>query len=247
MAQGKSNMDALAAAVPKPAPRPTIAPYDPAYVYQPAPMLRPERRASGLVDSLQFLRFTNYAPQTDRQRRAMELCERFAADFDPDAPNCGVPGLTLYSSPDKCGVGKTHLACAIGNALLSRGYPFVKFCTLKRIMREIKATFGQSGETTRSVVDSYLAPRVILLDDCGKEPTPSEFELSEWFDLVDEWVNRGTRVVRTTNDTQQDSLKKYGHPITSRLKKLCSHTYIEMDGEDYRMRDSEFDHFYGVL
>lgn len=66
----------------------------------------------------------------------------------------------------KVGTGKTHLACAIGNYVLSLGKT-VKYITTYQAIASIKETYRDSGRSETDVYKEYLEPDLLILDEVG--------------------------------------------------------------------------------
>jgi len=67
----------------------------------------------------------------------------------------------------KPGTGKTHLACAIGLALMRDQIP-VRYTTALRAMNLIKATYSLNSEFTEyEILSQYTKPQLLILDEVG--------------------------------------------------------------------------------
>lgn len=90
--------------------------------------------------------------------------------------------LALLGEP---GAGKTHLICAIANALMKRGIPCLYFPHVE-VFSELKTLAHRSGED--AVDDRIRAARsvpVLVWDDLFKgRKTPTDFELEVTFNIV---------------------------------------------------------------
>jgi DNA replication protein DnaC len=106
--------------------------------------------------------FESYRLDTDTkaQALALKICKAYAARFDDRLKAGG--GLVLCGTP---GTGKTHLACAIANAVMSKGLSVV-YTTAFRMMDEIKGGFNapRGGPDPKQKFES---PRLLILDEIG--------------------------------------------------------------------------------
>ena len=106
--------------------------------------------------------FANFNTVTDSDRCALDTCKAYADDFVAalDAGKClifaGVPGT-----------GKTHLACAIANSIISSGHSAL-FTTAGDLIRQIRATWNrQSEKTEEQIIRELAAIDLLLIDEVG--------------------------------------------------------------------------------
>jgi DNA replication protein DnaC len=74
------------------------------------------------------------------------------------------------------GVGKTHLACAIGNALLHRGNTVV-YCTISEFFSFVKASWKSRDSEEIEVIQRFVEPDMLILDEIGVQSG------SDWEDV----------------------------------------------------------------
>ena len=105
-------------------------------------------------------------------------------------------GKGLYIDGE-IGAGKTHLAVCIAMDCLEVGWS-VKLTSMRDITRRLRATWGNRGVDEEGVFASLMRPRILILDDLGKE-SMTEAVLRDLFDLVDMRKDRMLPIIVTTN------------------------------------------------
>jgi DNA replication protein DnaC len=123
-------------------------------------------------------------PSLDR-KRVLDLCELgFVDRCEP----------VLWIGPS--GVGKTHLAIALGVRACEAGYR-VRFVRAYPLLKRLYAALAD--DTLESLLDELAQPDVLILDELGNHPKkPEEDFAGVLFELVARRHRRGT-IVLTTN------------------------------------------------
>lgn len=95
------------------------------------------------------------------QPNAYKIAKAFVAEFDTKL-KCGA-GLMLWGD---VGTGKTHLACAIANAVRRKMHS-VLYCTAIEAVMLIKSCWkrGDSGLTEYDVYSRFADPELLILDE----------------------------------------------------------------------------------
>lgn len=172
-------------------------------------------------------------------QQARFLAESFTKEYPQVGDKEGL-GL-LFMGPS--GVGKTHLAVAILQGLVERGFRTL-FCDYKDLLKQIQKSYNPESQTSEfSVLGPVLETEILVLDDLGAG------KLSTWvLDTVGHILNtryneRLTTVI-TTNYLdrparpsrrlrQEDTLAdRVGERIRSRLHEMCR--LVEIESEDFR-------------
>lgn len=167
-------------------------------------------------------------------------------------PNTEKPGLLLIGEP---GTGKTHLAVAALNILISRGFEGL-FFDYQNLLERIRAGYdAASGQSDREAYRTALDAEILLLDDLGAH------RVTDWVEdtvtsIVTYRCNNRKPLIATTNLPDPDAgstvvergagagMKVYarvtlaeriGIRARSRLFEMCR--VIRMPQvEDYRLR-----------
>lgn len=132
-------------------------------------------------------------------KRAPRMKEAFDAALE-FAQGASLPWLVLASPP---GTGKTHLAYAIANKIISDAWATVRFWVVVDLldkMREIFATSQSDSTIIPQREFEYLAftPQILILDDLGAEKYTAWVN-EELFQVIDKRYREGKGLVITTN------------------------------------------------
>src|SRR6266446_2248572 len=134
------------------------------------------------------------------------------------------------------GLGKTHLATALGYAACLEGHS-VLFANAINVINELSAAQKQGG--LKMQFKKYLAPTVLILDEVGYLPI-DQHGADLLFQTISQRYERGS-IVLTTNKAfkQWPSIFNNDSTITSAvLDRLLDHAEtIVIEGSSFRMKD----------
>jgi DNA replication protein DnaC len=217
-----------------------------------------EQAAKGDLDYQGFLARALDAEWRGRQQRGIEsrlrlarfpwikTLDQFDFEFQPSLDRKVVRELAGVSFLERAenvvllgppGVGKTHLAIALGIKAVEAGSS-VLFLTLESLMgRLVRARHENRLERT---LQQFAYPRLLVLDELGYLPLTRD-EASLFFRLLVRRYERGSLIV-----TSNKSFADWGEIVsdhvlaTAILDRLLHHaTTLNIKGESYRLREKK--------
>ena len=139
--------------------------------------------------------------------------------------------LLLLGPP---GVGKTHIAIALGVEVIKNGFT-TYFTTVDEITRRLKST-KEEGFTRR--MKAYTRTSLLIIDEMGYLPLNRD-EANLLFSVVNSRYERGSIII-----TSNKSVTKWGEYLsdhvlaTAILDRLLHHSYvIVIKGKSYRLKN----------
>lgn len=188
-----------------------------------------------LCKKLGGIRALTYTFETFTGTAGTAVALKAAEAFDPARGN-------LYLSGE-CGTGKTHLATAVINRLvtLQKKYDqydakfqmarflFTQPATILRQMR------GTDGETERRIIEDHGSAKCLVLDDLGSERY-TDYAAQSLYEIVNYRYMHDLNGLIVTSNLSMDSLaSKLGDDrIPSRLSEMCQ--VVTLGGGDYRIQ-----------
>jgi DNA replication protein DnaC len=139
--------------------------------------------------------------------------------------------VLLYGS---AGVGKSHIAQALGHQACRLGYE-VLFTKAIKLFRFLLA--GRADHSWEKRMKKYLVPDLLIIDDfalSGLTPTQAE----DFYEIVAERHLKSSIII-TSNRPPQDWIPLFPDPVmaNSALDRLVHHAHhLIMEGESYRKK-----------
>ena len=130
------------------------------------------------------------------------------------------------------GVGKSHLAQALGHEAVRRGYD-VLFLRTSRMLNHLNG--GRADSSYEKRLLTYLRPDVLILDDFGLKPMrpPASEDL---YEVIDGRYQKGATIL-TTNRAFSEWLELFDQAVlgSAALDRLAhGATQLVLTGESYR-------------
>lgn len=167
----------------------------------------------------------SFQPSID-ERQVRELA---TLTFVQEASN-----IILLGPP---GVGKTHLAVALGIEAIRQGVG-VYFVTAHTLVEDLKRAYADNRLDRRMRV--YIAPKVLIIDEVGYRPFDS-VGAAMLFQLVSARYERGA-IILTSNKGFGEWGEIFGDTVvaTAILDRLLHHSHIiNIRGESWRLREKK--------
>jgi DNA replication protein DnaC len=135
-----------------------------------------------------------------------------------------------------CGLGKTHLAIALGLAACQQRHT-VLFATAVEIVNQLVA--AQATHQLASELKRYRRPRVLILDELGYLPI-DKAGADLLFQVFSQRYERGSTII-TTNQSYKNWLRIFNNDSTMTsavLDRVLHHAEtVAIEGRSYRMKD----------
>ena len=144
-------------------------------------------------------------------------------------------GLFLYGS---VGSGKSYIACAIANAVISEYSYSVKMRNFAQILNDLQK--GGFNIDRNEYIDNLTNPTLFILDDFGIERT-TEYALEQIYNIINARYLKSRPTIITTNlnfkdiETEQDDVML--NRIYSRIIEMC--LPLRISGVDRRKVQSK--------
>lgn len=160
----------------------------------------------------------------NQMKKIYDYCYAYAYNFSHSSQSLFMTG--------NAGLGKTHLACSIGNVCMERGYT-VLYSSAQSLFYKIE----QSRYSDEDVISDILSCDLFILDDLGAENI-SSYSLSIFYNIINTRMITNRPCIYTSNITSQTMLqKRYGEKISSRLLGSCQR--LPFIGDDIRILKSK--------
>lgn len=168
--------------------------------------------------------FDNFAATTADQQHALTVCRDYAESF-ADGARRGA-GLILSGRP---GTGKSHLAAAVLQSVLSQD---VRYLTCMDLIRAVRDTWRRDSDKSETQLLGYLERLdLLVIDEVGMQ-YGTDGEQTIIFDVLDRRYREVRPTMLLTNQDRAGFAAFIGERTFDRLKETCS--WVSFDWPSYR-------------
>lgn len=187
------------------------------------------RAASGIPTRFAERTFDGYAATVGGQKIALGVCRAFA-DAWPDKLAAGA-SLVLTGGP---GTGKTHLACAVANAVMESHLAAVAFGTVATLLRHIKDTYRKDAtKSEQDAIDDLVRPDLLIVDEVGVQ-VGSEHEKLLMFEVLNSRYQECRPTILISNLAATELETFLGQRVMDRYRECGS--VLAFDWQSHRGR-----------
>jgi DNA replication protein DnaC len=176
----------------------------------------------------------------------LKTLDQFDFSFQPSLDRKLIKRLSTLKFVEECenviflgppGVGKTHLAIALGLEAVKANYS-VYFATLQDLLSALAKARGQNQDRLEAKLRGLTKPKLLIIDEVGYLPLDG-WEARMVFQLVSQRYERGS-IILTSNKSYGDWGKIFPDQVMAAaiLDRLLHHsTTVNIKGESYRLRE----------
>ena len=189
------------------------------------------QRLSGVPGRYEGLGFATFAQPTPAHQHAVATLSTFMREVRNSAKS-GHAWATLVMHGG-VGTGKTHLACALVNNLVSRGVS-ARYTTMGGMLADIKRAYGVQDLTEAGQVARYVDDSDLLVLDEADVIRGSENDLGLIFAVVNGRYNARKPLVLISNQPLESLAGFIGERTVSRLRENMA--LVVCSWGDYRAK-----------
>ena len=157
--------------------------------------------------------FDSYIPQNASQQTALEVAKRFVKGWDK--ASAGGYGLFFIGS---CGTGKTHLACAVMQSLMSSRRLESRYLRIADLIQHIRSSWRQdSEESDATIIRRYVDLPLLVIDELGVQ-AGSDNEQQLLFQIVDSRLSECRPTIFISNLSAQSIATVIGERLADRIQ-----------------------------
>jgi len=115
------------------------------------------------------------------------------------------------------GTGKTHLATSVLNQIAERNFSAI-FSSVSEILRRLRDSYNQSGETESEIYELYTKPDLLVIDEVGVSIGDIKKRQTMLFDLINSRYNNLKPTILISNLNIKGINKELGTRMFDRLQ-----------------------------
>lgn len=167
---------------------------------------------SGLPSRFIGKTFADYVVKTPEQKSVLSTAKEYAQN--KTGLNAG-RGLIITGT---VGVGKTHLAAAIINEVITTENNInAIYTTARDMIRHIRSAWKNTDIDEGDVIDRYAYAKMLIIDEIGIQ-FGTESEMIQMFDVLDKRYSEQLPTVMISNLTPAELIGLLGERIIDRLR-----------------------------
>jgi DNA replication protein DnaC len=172
---------------------------------------------------------------------AMKSIEDFDFQFNPSVPKAKVLDLATCQFVErranvliigKTGVGKSHLAQALGQRACRAGYSAL-YVAAHDLLAQLRAS--RADQSYEKKLARFTTPDLLIVDDLGLRPLAGD-EPIDLYEIIRRRYERGAMIVTSNRDTAE-WYPLFGDALlaSAAMDRLLHHAHVlDIDGESYR-------------
>ena len=167
--------------------------------------------------------------------------EDFDFHFNPGVPRSKIVDLATCMFVDRhevvlllgpAGVGKSHLAQALGHRAVRKGHT-VLYTGATQMFAQLRAARGDGSFDRRLL--KYTGPDLLIVDDLGLMPLRGD-EPADLYEIIRQRYERGALII-TSNRALEEVPSLFGDPLlaSAAMDRLLHHgQVVAIEGDSYR-------------
>ena len=163
-----------------------------------------------------------YPKNTINLEKIKASCVKYAINFSTNSKN-----VILYGG---VGVGKTHLALAIANVVINKGFSVI-FGTIGNIISDLQHEEFGNNENLQYYKKAILNCDLLIIDDLGTEILNAS-RIAILYNIINSRLLSKLPTIITTNYTEDELEEKYDQRIFSRIQ--GEYRPLTIDGRNIR-------------